>query len=371
MNSSARLSWRLFESDHSFWNRTWVQWAFTGFIWSLVVMVSFAQSLYFRAFGKSVVGLFEDFMFQATYYYPWWLLSPLMLYWVRRFPLNRSGMNIGIHVGLSLIVGYIERAFTFVLMIGLFDKWHLMTSEISTVKIVGGGVDSILMYWTLTVIYSGIDYYQQFRRQKILSAEMETQLQRAKLDALRMQLHPHFLFNTLHAIASLMEEDVKAAQRMIARLSELLRHALDYGTSPTVPLRDEIDFLKKYLEIEQIRFHDRLSVRYEVAKKVINYSVPYFILQPLVENAIKHGVSKKTGTGMVTISAAQSDGSLILRICDDGPGTLDVRRGIGLTNTEERLRHHFGNDFKFTTGNLASGFCAEIEIPVVDPGAGT
>ena len=179
-----------------------------------------------------------------------------------------------------------------------------------------------------------------------------------------MQLQPHFLFNTLHTIASLMEEDVKAAQRMIARLSELLRLTLEHVGEQEVPLFKEVEFLKCYLEIEEIRFHDRLRVQYRLPAEVMNAKVPTLILQPLVENAIRHGIAPNAPGGVIAISASQDNGSLRLEVRDNGRGASSVNQGVGLSNTQKRLEQLYGERYSFAWQNLSEGgFAVTVSLP--------
>jgi len=178
-----------------------------------------------------------------------------------------------------------------------------------------------------------------YREQELAAAQLETQLVQAQLQALQMQLQPHFLFNTLHAISTLMHRDVDAAEKMLARLSDLLRLTLENGSTQTVMLKDELEFLKKYLEIEEIRFADRLTIRTAIAPDALDALVPNLILQPIVENAIRHGIAPRAQPGRVEITARRVDGKLRLEVQDDGPGLRpgNGREGLGLKNTRERL----------------------------------
>src|SRR5262245_40790860 len=197
---------------------------------------------------------------------------------------------------------------------------------------------------------------------------LETQLAQAQLQSLKMQLHPHFLFNTLHAISALMDDDVKAARRMIARLSELLRLTLENAGQQEFSLRQELDALERYLEIEQIRFQDRLTVRLAVAPETLDASVPNLILQPIVENAIRHGIAPRSSAGWIEIRAERREGMVELQVIDDGPGLQpageELREGIGLTNTRARLRQLYGDEHRIEIEDAAEGGLAvKLSIP--------
>jgi signal transduction histidine kinase len=205
----------------------------------------------------------------------------------------------------------------------------------------------VLMAWS--VLYFAIKDYQalQVEKERVLKAEAAAQ--RARLLALRYQLNPHFLFNTLNAISTLVvEEQNRVATRMIARLSDFLRLTLESAEAQEVPLVEEIDFARRYLEIEQLRFGDRLTVRFDVEPETYAALVPNLILQPLVENAVRHAVAPREEGGAVTITAQRVDAALCLRVCDDGPGLADdldeaAGRGVGLANTCARLRELYGD----------------------------
>jgi LytS/YehU family sensor histidine kinase len=182
-----------------------------------------------------------------------------------------------------------------------------------------------------------------------------------------MQLNPHFLFNTLHSISSLMHKDVEAADRMIMRLSDLLRAALSSADTQEVSLRKELELLQLYLGIEQIRFGDRLSVQMNVADEALDAQVPNLILQPLVENAIRHGIEPRARPGKIELHACRQADALSLAVCDNGKGIPDAkpaREGVGLSNTRERLRELYGEAHRFELRQGAEGgLRVEMTIP--------
>jgi len=221
-------------------------------------------------------------------------------------------------------------------------------------------VMNLMMYWMVVLGHSGWHYYQRYRERDLQSAQLQRELVQAKLDALRMQLNPHFLFNTLHAVSALIHENPEAADRVVVRLSELLRLSLDQSKPQEVPLTQEMAFLDRYLEIEQTRFADRLKIERQIADEVQDALVPYLILQPLVENAIRHGIEPREDMGQVTIRAQRNNGSLELRVIDNGAGlptalSENGRQGIGLANTRSRLQHLYGNQYRFELENAPGG----------------
>jgi LytS/YehU family sensor histidine kinase len=225
---------------------------------------------------------------------------------------------------------------------------------------------NVLIYWVILSVAHAIGLYRKFQERVTRTAELEKRLIEARLQALQMQLNPHFLFNTLHAISALMHQDVDAADRMITRLSQLLRHALESTDQQEVPLREELDFLKRYLEIEETRFGDRLTIELNIAPDTADLLVPNLVLQPLVENAIQHGIEPHARPGRVSISARRDGDTLELEVRDTGNGTTspDWREGVGLTNTRNRLRQLHGDRQSFELGNApAGGFAARIRLP--------
>jgi sensor histidine kinase YesM len=228
----------------------------------------------------------------------------------------------------------------------------------------------MMTYWALVAFVHALDYHRESQERELAAAQLQTQLAEAQLEALQRQLHPHFLFNTLNTISALMHRDVNAADEMLVQLSDLLRLTLDRVGTQQVPLKDEIDFLWKYLEIEQTRFGDRLQVHVNVEPEVLDAPVPNLILQPLVENALRHGIGPRVGGGRVDVSARQADGNLIMAVRDNGVGLsadkLDaLHSGVGLSNTRSRLENLYGNRhrFEFQTPS-GGGLLVTIVIPM-------
>jgi two-component system LytT family sensor kinase len=190
----------------------------------------------------------------------------------------------------------------------------------------------------------------------------------AQLKTLQQQLHPHFLFNTLNSISVLMHRDTAAADRTLMRLSDLLRLTLERLGDQDVTLDAELDFLRKYLDIERIRFADRLAIRFDIAPETLTARVPTLLLQPLVENAIKHGVARRTGIGHIAITARRDHDKLWIEVRDDGVGLSEdalvaIHKGIGVSTTRARLEHQFGADFRFEFHRLSQGVAVIVAVP--------
>jgi LytS/YehU family sensor histidine kinase len=226
---------------------------------------------------------------------------------------------------------------------------------------------NLLIYWVIVVVSHAFDYYRKYRERELRTAELEKRLVQAKLQALQMQLNPHFLFNTLHSISSLMHRDVDAADRMITRLSDLLRAALAGAETQEVTLQHELKLLQLYLSIEQIRFGNRLTVKMNIAPDTLGAQVPNLVLQPLVENAIRHGIEPRARPGCIELRAHRQNASLTLVVSDDGAGVSGngtVKEGVGLSNTRARLRELYGAAHRFELiRGQDGGVRVELNIP--------
>jgi LytS/YehU family sensor histidine kinase len=223
---------------------------------------------------------------------------------------------------------------------------------------------SLPTYWLILFGYWAIEYAGR-------AARLKASLTEARLDALKTQLNPHFLFNTLNSISSLMYTDTEAADRMMTRLSDLLRSTIQNNGAQEVTLREELAFVERYLEIEKIRFEERLRVRIRVDPEALDGLLPAFALQPLVENAVRHGIGPLESGGSLAIDGRRANGRLVVRITDDGAGAArtPVLEGIGLTNTRARLEELYGGAASLQTGSgNGGGFFAELDVPYRTPG---
>jgi two-component system LytT family sensor kinase len=223
----------------------------------------------------------------------------------------------------------------------------------------------LLLLWAVLGAFHGIRIFDRYQKRELESAQLESQLAQSQTQALRMQLQPHFLFNTLNSIAALIHCDAEAADRMVSRLADLLRMTLDSGSAQEITLRQEMAFTDAYLGIEGIRFHDRLTVNKDVAEDCLNALVPAFLLQPLVENAIKHGVADKAEPSAITIRARHQQQWLTLEVIDTGRGMNGSRKtGIGTKNTADRLQLMYKDCHTFTLENMpGQGARALVRIP--------
>lgn len=230
----------------------------------------------------------------------------------------------------------------------------------------------LLAYWGTVIVAHTVEYYRQVQVGRTRTIELSSQLAQAQLAALKMQIHPHFLFNTLNSIAALLHKDAEAADRMIARLSDFLRLTLKSSETTVVTLEQELEFLKTYLEIEKIRFQDRLVIEMKIAPEALDAQVPNLILQPLIENAVRHGVARQTAVGRLRINAQREADRLLIQIEDNGPGLKNgsgnskrnLKNGVGLANTRARLEQ-FYDDFEFEIADKKTrdGTIVNLNVP--------
>ena len=328
----------------------WIPWSlFVGF-WT-VIGLAFASQFYLSSalFGYYTVTWTQAISITLGDWYVWALLSLPIVWLARRFPLHRRNWEklVIIHLAASLVV-----CLLYVLIRAAVGQ--LQNPLLGMTSSFGGTVEKLLLRntflnllicWVIVCVSLAFDYYRKFRDRELRAADLERRLAEARLMALQMQLNPHFLFNTLHTISALMHRNVDQADRMIARLSELLRRALENTKANEVPLQDELDFLQRYLEIEQTRFGDRLEIRRDIAPDTLPALVPNLVLQPVLENAIRHGIEPHRKPGRIDIRARRDGTDLRLEVEDNGGGVRGghpLRLGVGLSNTQARLEHLYG-----------------------------
>ena len=298
-----------------------------------------------------------------TLFYVWAALTPLVLWLGKRLPFERHTLrNVSIHL---LLCGPVALLHIWLLqnVNALMRAWSSSDQRQPPLwaLLIGLGATNVMVYWSIVAVSQAINYFRKYR-------EREFRLTQAELQALRTQLHPHFLFNTLNAIAELVYSDPKVADRSILRLSELLRFSLASEKAQEVTLKEEIEFLEKYVEIHKTLMRDRLSVRVCIDPETLDAAVPNMILQPLVENAIKHGISPRPEGGNIEVHARRVNGRLYVEITDDGLGMpvqeAGVQGGVGLINTRERLKHLYNDAHTFNVNSSPGrGVTIQISVP--------
>jgi two-component system LytT family sensor kinase len=311
------------------------------------------------------------------YWYSWAALTPAILWLTKRFPFDRAAWKIAIPVHVlgvmaavsaHVVLAVATRMATYWLAGESLDTWLHEAQEMLFLNFDW----EMMTYWTIVGVGTAMKYMHEARVKELSAAQLETRLVEARLHTLQRQMQPHFLFNTLNTISALMHRDVDAADAMIARLSDLLRMSLQRVGVQEVPLKEELDFLSKYLEIEQTRFRDRLTVVFDVQADTLDALVPNLLLQPLVENAIKHGIGPRPTPGQIAVRARRNGALLELDVQDNGVGLsaarlTDFNRGVGLSNTRSRLDHLYGSLHRFEFRQPAEGgLLVCIAIPMAE-----
>jgi two-component system, LytTR family, sensor kinase len=354
-----------------------LKWAILFAFWTFFSFL-YANQIYFEMLHNPKMhhSWWRIAFWQLAAWYAWGALTPIILSLGKRFPFEGRAWyrDLFIHLiaGLVLAAVHIAAATSLRMLIEPFDVWsdtrpfwNQFQSELS-----GFFLFDFFVYWAILGVGYAFDYRERYRERESAAAKLKVQLAQAQLESLKMQLHPHFLFNTLHTIANLVRSNQgQQAVNMIAGLSDLLRRALDSAAEQEVKLGEEIKFIELYLAIQKVRFSDRLTVRMDVSKNTLEALVPNLILQPLVENAVRHGISLNESAGEIVISTRSSDGMLHIEVSDDGAGLqsgwrMEESEGIGLANTKERLKHLYGADHRFEVRNgRMGGVAVSISIP--------
>jgi len=340
-----------------------MKWAIIFLCWTGFALFFTSQSYMFQARSAGTIewrGTLFNWLLGS---YTWFALTPLVLKLSDRFPLQRGKLlrSVAVHA-IAAPLFNITNIVLFVIARGLItgprlearslfeSVWHFVIAEFH------GGM---LVYWVIIGVSQSTDYYRRYRERELLASNLETRLVEAQLDALRMQLHPHFLFNALNSVSVLMRKDVDAADRMLLQLSNLLRVTLARSAAHEIRLKQELEILERYLEIEQIRFQDRLTVRMQVDPSTLDALVPQLFFQPLVENAIRHGIADRETGGVIDIRAEHQNGMLRLQVRDNGPGGNISRgklvEGVGLSNTRSRLEYLYGSGSGFEVCDAEEG----------------
>ena len=353
------------------WRQRATRLAFVWGVWTLVGLFFASQLYVYFARTEKAVGLLKSVAWQVSAVYVFALSTPLVLWLARRFRIERSNWRrrLAVHLlaGLALAIVW---AACHVTIDSLFSGESRLLVPFNLARNVFVMLDKeLLVYCIIVLISHAAVYYQRYR-------EGELRASQAQLQALKMQLHPHFLFNALHAISALVHRDPEAADKMIARLGDFLRLTLDASATQEVPLRRELEFLNCYLDIERVRFNDRLTTSIEVDPRVLDCRVPNLVLQPLVENAIRHGVSQRTAPAHVRVRAERRGDVLRLQVMDNGAGLSTAaagherratKGGVGLSNTRARLQQLYGSAYCFElSDDPRGGVTATLEIPLLD-----
>jgi signal transduction histidine kinase len=312
------------------------------------------------------------------YWYSWACLTPLILYLARKAPfIDRQSWKwaLAVHlpgvflITLAHVLLTVSSQTAIVWLVGQEQRSWLVEAQ----RMFFNNFDwEMMTYWAIVGLSHALRYHNEAQDRALRASQLETHLVEAQLQALQRQLQPHFLFNTLNTISALMHRNLNAADDMIAKLSDLLRISLYNVGVQEVTLKQELDFLSKYLEIEQTRFRDRLTVVFDVQPDTLDALVPNLVLQPLVENSIKHGIGPRATPGQIEIRSRRLGSMLELEVKDNGVGLsaarlTDFNRGIGLGNTRSRLQHLYGSSHRFEFRQPPTGgLSVLIAIPLVE-----
>lgn len=292
-------------------------------------------------------------------WWTWAALTPLVLWFGRRFPLERP--RIARHLLLYLAAGFVFSLLHIIVVRQVNPFFTGNPGRPWVNYVIAYGATGVLISWGLLAASQAVTYFRRYQ-------ERELRLVEAELQSLKTQLHPHFLFNTLNAIAELIHADSARAERTVTQLSDLLRTALTRSKDDEVTLKEEVDFLRWYVDIQQTLLQERLTVRWRVDDSALDACVPTMLLQPIVENAIQHGIAPRAEGGTLDIAARRDGDRLVLEVMDDGrgmePGSAGARGGIGLPNTRARLRHMYGDRQRLSVARREGGGVAvTIDMP--------
>ena len=347
------------------------QWLLILAICALIVFIAGAISLYVEINRLAIEP--RHLIESASFWLFWLIHAPLIIILSRRFSFERRRLAKSLLIYLSAGTVYamlVQGLPVFLLLIfkGFtsynIDQFHLFSDWAAMF------LPNLLIYWLILSIALISLYFERYQNEMLKASKLDAQLSNARLQALQMQLHPHFLFNTLHSISALvLKNENRDAVKMINRFSELLRLTLDNIETQVLPLEDEIEFTRRYLEIERIRFHDRLAVEWEIDPQALIAEVPNLILQPLVENAMRHGVDSNSGASRIQIAAHLQNDKLRVEVRDDGKDLKKISgqngvAGLGLKNTRARLSELYGEDYSFSLNRGENEWTiAQIVIP--------
>jgi sensor histidine kinase YesM len=346
-----------------------------GLIWGVwtIVALFFSTQVYVMYYSeRGTIPWVHGFLVQAAACYLWALATPLVLWLSRRFRIERNNWlrRVALHLSFGIGLVAVLLALHFLIYMPIVGRAHLI-APFRMFSYLYYNLDRwLLVYWFILLMSHAFNYYISYRKGELQASQLRTQLVQSQLEALKMQVQPHFLFNTLHSISALLSKDTEAARKMITRLGDFLRLTLENSGSMEVTLQQEIEFLDGYLEIERIRFRDRLTTHIQIDPEVLDVRVPNLILQPIVENAMRHAIGN-SHAGRVEITAAPRNGVVRIEVKDNGPGihvdgSLEARpgRGLGLANTRARLVGLYGEAARFElTNDPAGGLIVTLEIP--------
>ena len=345
------------------WALIFACWTYLALLFSGPQMIQAIRLHRTSAGWDSVVG-------ELLFSYIWFALTPLAIWLSRTFRI--SGRQRFRRLAFHFVASEIFLLFQVLLytIAAIPFGWYSQVTPFWTryfLLILTFTPSDVLFYWGVIVIEHALDYYRKLQDRELRSSQLEAQLAQSQLQVLKMQLHPHFLFNTLNAISALIRESPDEADEMVSRLGDLLRMTLETAGLQEVPFKKELEFLKHYLDIEQTRFQDRLKVEMAIEPETLDGLVPSMILQPLVENSVRHGVAPRPEGGCIKIKAWRDNSLLRLEVEDDGPGLsahTPLKERVGLTNTRARVSNLYGDGHGLSLRHAAAGgLVVSLSIP--------
>jgi two-component system LytT family sensor kinase len=347
--------------------RTAIQALLVFGVWTLLAVFSSSQAaVYLAQRGEPIVwrdllaGRFAD-------WYSCALFTPIFFWLARRYPIDRQSWRVTVPLTLAVTSACVVLKYAILVPM---EHWMGLNLKSSF----GGALsrnfaNESMVFWAVIGVVHALEFNRRYREREVAAADLRARLSEAQLDALRSQIHPHFLFNALHSISTLMHRDVESADTMLTRLSDLLRVTMKHHGNNEITLRDELELVDNYIEIMRVRFGDRLTVVRNVDPDALDVLVPQFILQPLVENAFDHGIARTPGASIIELGAVRSGGRLELSVSDDGRGASALppdgrKNGIGLTNTRLRLEQLYGSQQSMSLEKLPyRGTRVAIAVP--------
>ena len=341
-------------------------WAVVGIVWTALAVLSISQSAVSRAYRGAPIRWGSLITVRLADWYTCALFIPAFVWLARRYPFDRATWRRTVAVSVAASTLAVLAKYT---VFSPLERW-LSPDANGTLPglLAANAITELMLFLAVIAVIHGVEFYHRYREREAAALQLQARLSEAQLEALRAQLHPHFLFNTLNAIATLMHRNAAAADLMLTRLAELLRAALHYHPADEVPLREELALLSRYLEIMKVRYGERLTVRYDVPPQLEDALVPSFFLQPLVENALQHGIARQPGPGYVDVRVTSENGRLSLTITDNGPGVIGARtdrQGVGLSNTRRRLEQLYGPAQRLALVSLPDrGTRVTVELPL-------
>jgi signal transduction histidine kinase len=351
--------------------KSWQRWLTYAGLWLLLTSV-FASQLFIAGYVKPWSRAFAA---EAVYWLSWWVMAPAVFWWCRSlrprgWPLRAPALLLGAVVTVfaqPLISDLIAAVQSWLqLCVGDCETRAAFMSSEWLARVARNAGVNLPVYAGVVLAWYAATYYREARDRQMRAVELESMLHQAQLEALRSQLNPHFLFNALHSMAELVHTDPNLAEQLLVRLGELLRQVLQSSNRPEVTLSEELDFIRGYVDIEQMRLGERLRVNWDIAPNALQARVPSLVLQPLVENAIQHGIAAAAGPGTLSIAARLEGDSLLVEVRDNGPGLVratEPPQGIGLANTRARLQRLYGERQSFEL-HAGEGLTVRLRIPV-------